>query len=100
MEHPHGEYLTVVGPDSMFFFLIRPDPEPVERLLMSSNAFADTGAIRFLGDLRAKPAAYGRDTLEPVFTKVGNYILTIGHKLETEHASQIHKCTLRFVPAK
>ena len=101
MEHPHGEYLTVVGPDSAMFFLIYPDPtEPLEHLLMSSEAFAATPTIRFPADLRAKPFVYGRDTLEPVFKKSGRYVLTIGHKLETEHASQIHKCTIRFAPPK
>jgi hypothetical protein len=100
MEHPHGEYLTVVGPDSTFFFLISPNPEPPERLLMSSEAFTETSTIRFPADLTAKPAAYGRDTLEPVFTKLGNYVLTIGHKLETEHYSQVHRCTIRFAASR
>jgi hypothetical protein len=101
MGHPHGEYLTVVGPDSATFFLISPDPAgPSEQVLMSSDAFIETPTIRFPADLRAKPAVYGRDTLEPVFKRLGQYVLTIGHKLETEHASQIHKCAIRFIAPK
>ena len=101
MEHPHGEYLTVVGPDSTMFFLIYPSPsEPPEHLLMTSETFAETSIIRFRADVTAKPQVYGRDTLEPVFKRPGKYVLTIGRKLESEHASQIHKCSIRFAPTK
>jgi hypothetical protein len=101
MEQRHGEYLTLVGPDSTTFFLIYPNPaQPLEVVLMSSETFAETPTIRFPADLRAKPAVSGRDTLEPVFKKAGKYVLTIGHKLESEHASEIHKCAIWFAPPK
>jgi hypothetical protein len=98
MEYPHGEYLMVSQPDSTVFFLSYPDStKPRNLFLVAADSFARMPAIRFRADVRARPFVYGRDTLEPVFTKPGKYVLTIGHKLETEHASEIHRCTMRFV---
>ena len=98
MESPHGEYLMVSQPDSTPFFLSYPDStEPRNFFLVAADSFAKMPAIRFRADVRSRPRVYGRDTLESVFTKPGKYVLTIGHKLETENASEIHRCTMRFV---
>jgi hypothetical protein len=98
MENPHGEYLMVSQPDSTPFFLSYPDStEPRNFFLVAADSFAQMPVIRFRAGVRSRPRIYGRDTLESVFTKPGKYVLTIGHKLETEHASGIHRCTIRLV---
>jgi hypothetical protein len=98
MESPHGEYLMVRQPDSTVFFLSYPDStKPRNLFLVAADSFTQMPAIRFRADIRSRPFVYGRDTLEPVFAKPGKYVLTIGHKLETEHASDIHRCTIRLV---
>ena len=98
MEYPHGEYLMVRQPDSTLFFLSYPDPrEPRNFFLVPADSFVQMPAIRFRADVRSRPRIYGRDTLEPVFTKPGKYVLTIGHKLETGQASEIRTCTIRLV---
>lgn len=98
MTVPHGEYLAVTPPDTTWFYLIYPHPDPSDRVLESSEAFVDMPAIRFPADLKARPRVYGRDTLEAVFREPGDYVLRIGRKLESDRASEIHKCTVRFVP--
>jgi hypothetical protein len=56
---------------------------------------------RFRADVRAKPAVYGRDTLEPVFNAAGKYIIEVGDNLESEGGAEfIWKCTIRFDPRK
>lgn len=101
MDHPHGEYLMVVQPDSTMFFLVYPNPrEAPSFLLMSSESFTELPEIRFRADVRSRPRIYGRDTLEPVFQKPGNYILETGHNLESDQSSDIYTCTVRLVPEK
>ena len=101
MRTPHGEYLTVMQPDSTHFYLSYPGPtESRNFYLVPSDSFAEMPTIRFRADVRSRPQIYGRDTLEPVFSKPGKYVLTIAHKLESEAASEIHKCTIRIVPNK
>jgi hypothetical protein len=97
MEHPHGEYLMVTQPNGTPFYLAYPHPtEPPSYVLVSSDTFAEMPTIRFKAAIQSRPRVFGRDTLEAVFSKPGRYVLTIGHKLESEHASQIHKCTIRL----
>jgi len=97
MEIPHGEYLAIMGPDSAMFFLSYPNPtEPRSWFLAQADSFAQMQTIRFRADVRSRPRVYGRDTLEAVFAKPGNYVLTVGHKLESEHASEIQTCTVRL----
>ena len=98
MKTPHGEYLAVNQPNGTIFYLIYPHPEPSDPVLESSEAFVEIPTIRFRADLKARPRVYGRDTLEAVFREPGEYVLRIGHKLESERASEIHKCTVRLVP--
>lgn len=98
MTIPHGEYLAVTPPDTTWFYLIYPHPDPSDHVLESSEAFVDMPTIRFPADLKAKPRVYGRDTLEAVFREAGDYVLRIGRKLESDRASEIHKCTVRFMP--
>ena len=101
MENPHGDYLTVTQPNGTMFYLAYPDPnEPPDYLLVPSETFKRMPSIRFRADVRARPAVYGRDALESVFDKPGNYVLTIGSNLETERGSDIYKCTIRFAPKK
>jgi len=98
METPHGEYLTVTQPDSTEFYLSYPNPtESRNFFLVPADSFAQMPTIRFRADIRSRPRIYGRDTLEPVFSKPGKYVLTIGHKLESEASSEIHRCTIRLV---
>lgn len=97
MGSPHGEYLMVSQPDSTVFFLSYPDStEPRNFFLVQADSFASMPLLRFKADVKSRPRVYGRDTLETVFSKPGKYTLTIGHKLESEHASEIHTCTLRL----
>lgn len=98
MEYPHGEYLIVSQPDSTEFRLSYPDPREWRNFtLVPSDSFAQMPEIRFRADIRSRPSVYGRDTLEPVFAKPGKYVVTIGHKMESEAASEIHECTIRLV---
>lgn len=101
MQTPHGEYLMVRQPDSTTFFLSYPNPaEGPNFLLVQADSFAEMPMIRFRADVRSRPQVYGRDTFETVFSRPGKYVLTIGHKLESEQSSQIHNCTVRLVPTK
>lgn len=101
MDAPHGDYLVVTQPDSTAFFLIYPKPDVSTRfLLMSSEVFAELPQIRFRADIRSKPQAFGRDTLESVFPKPGKYTLMIGQKLESERASGIYRCIVQLLPEK
>jgi len=101
MENPHGEYLVVTDPNGTMFYLIYPHPGDFpDYPLPASETFKETPTIRFPATVRAKPQVYGHDTLEAVFHKPGKYVLTIGSKLESEHASQIDKCTIRLVAQK
>ena len=101
METPHGEYLTVTRPDNVEFYLSYPGPRESRNFyLVPADSFAQMPTIRFRADVRSRPRIYGRDTLEPVFSKAGKYVLRIGHKLESERASEIHTCTIRFVANK
>ena len=101
MQIPHGEYLMVMQPDSTVFFLSYPDStEPRDFSLVQADSFAKMPVIRFRAGVRSRPHVYGRDTFETVFSKRGKYVLTIGHKLETEHSSQIHTCTLQLAATK
>lgn len=101
METPHGEYLTVTRPDSNEVFLAYPQPtEPRYFFLVPGDSFVDMATIRFRADLKSGRRIDNRDTLEAVFDKPGKYVLTIGHKLESEQSSEIHKCTIRVVSSK
>jgi hypothetical protein len=101
MEHPHGEYLQVTQPDGTPFFLAYPNPtEPASYFLVSSEAFAQMPTIRFKANVRSRPRIAGRDTLERVFDKPGKYVVTVGHRLETERGSDITRCTIRLVSAR
>ena len=101
METPHGEYLTVTRPDSHEIFLAYPQPtEPRNFFLVPGDSFVDMPTIRFRADLKSGRRIDNRDTLEAVFGKPGKYVLTIGHKLESEQSSEIHKCTIRVVSSK
>lgn len=101
MESPHGEYLMVSQPDSTVFFLSYPDStEPRNFFLVQADSFALMPLVRFRADVKSRPRVYGRDTLETVFSKPGKYVLTIGHKLESEHASEVYRCTIRLVANK
>ncbi len=101
MGAPHGDYLVVTQPDSTAFFLIYPNPDVSPRfLLMSSEVFADLPQVRFRADIRSKPLAIGRDTLEPVFPKPGKYTLMIGQKIESERASGVYRCIVQLLPDK
>lgn len=101
MEYPHGEYLMVSQPDSTPFFLVYPDTtEPRNFFLVPADRFVTMPAIRFRADVKSLPRVYGRDTLETVFAKPGKYVVTIGHRLETEAASDVYKCTIRLVTNK
>ena len=101
MENPHGDYLTATRPDGTMFYLSYPDPnEPPDYLLVPSETFKRMPSIRFRADVKARPAVYGRDALETVFDKPGNYVLTMGSNLETERGSDIYKCTIRYAPKK
>jgi hypothetical protein len=97
MKTPHGEYLAVTQANGTIFYLIYPHPEPSDHVLEPSEAFVDMPTIRFRADLKARPRVYGRDTLETVFSVPGEYVLRVAHNLESERASEIHKCTLRLV---
>jgi hypothetical protein len=98
MRTPHGEYLKVMQPDSTIFYLSYPDPtESRNFFLVPADSFAEMPIIRFKADVRSRPRIYGRDTLEPVFSKPGKYVVTVGHKMESEAASEIHRCTIRLV---
>jgi hypothetical protein len=98
MRTPHGEYLKVMQPDSTIFYFSYPDPtESRNFFLVPADSFAQMPRIRFKADVRSRPRIYGRDTLELVFSKPGKYVVTIGHKLESEAASEIHRCTIRLV---
>jgi hypothetical protein len=99
MVPPHGEYLMVVQPDSTKFYLVDPDPrDPSRFLLMPSETFTRLPEIRFRADVRSKPQVYGRDTLEPLFRKPGEYILVVGHNLASDQSSEIYTCTVRLLP--
>lgn len=101
IETPHGEYLTVTQPDNTEFYLSYPGPRESRNFyLVPADSFAQMPTIRFRANVSSRPRIYGRDTLEPVFAKPGKYVLTIGHKLESEQSSQIHRCTIRLVPTK
>jgi hypothetical protein len=101
MESPHGDYLMVSQPDSTAFFLSYPDStEPRNFFLVQADSFALMSLVRFRADVKSRPRVYGRDTLETVFSKPGKYLLTIGRKLESEHATDIHRCTIRLVASK
>jgi hypothetical protein len=101
MEAPHGDYLVVTQPDSTAFFLIYPNPDVSPRfLLMSSEVFAELPQVRFRADIRSKPLAIGRDTLESVFPKPGKYTLMIGQKIESERASGVYRCIVQLLPEK
>jgi hypothetical protein len=98
MRTPHGEYLEVMQPDSTHFYLSYPSPtESRNFILVPSDSFAEMPIIRFKADVRSRPRIYGRDTLERIFNKPGKYVVTIGHKMESEAASEIHRCTIRLV---
>ncbi|HMG70369.1 MAG TPA: hypothetical protein VK544_04590 [Gemmatimonadaceae bacterium] len=98
MEYPHGEYLMVRQPDGTGFFLTYPDStKPRYSVLVPADSFVQMPEIRFRADVRSRPFVYGRDTLEPVFTKPGKYVLTIGHKMETGQSSEVYSCTIRLV---
>jgi hypothetical protein len=102
-EVPHGGYLVVLNPEDATFYLVQPErghPE-IRGPLGSSEEFMKTLITRFRADVRAKPAIYGRDTLEPVFNAAGKYIIEVGENLESEGGAEyIWKCTVRFDPRK
>jgi hypothetical protein len=99
MAIPHGEYLMVTQPSGTTFFLVYPHPEdPPDALLASSEAFTQMPMIRLAAAFKARPRVSGRDTLERVFYSPGNYVLETAHNLESERASEIHKCIVRFRP--
>jgi hypothetical protein len=102
-EVPHGGYLVVLNPEHASFYLIQPEHGHPETRgpLGSSEVFMKTLITRFRADVRAKPAIYGRDTLEPVFNAAGKYIIEVGDNLESEADDDyIWKCTLRLDPRK
>ena len=101
MAIPHGEYLVVTQPNGTTFFLVYPHrEEDAGALLESSDAFAQMPMIRFGVDWKARPQLFGRDTLERIFHEAGSYVVETVHNLESERASQIHKCAVRFVPER
>jgi hypothetical protein len=101
MTIPHGEYLLVTQPNGTTFFLVYPHPAPpAVTVLTSSDAFPQMPTIRFGTDLKSTPQVFGRDTLERVFREPGNYVVEIGHNLESERAAAIHKCTVQFAPER
>ena len=102
-EVPHGGYLVVLNPEHTTFYLVQPEGGHPETRgpLGSSETFMNSLITRFRADVRARPAIYGRDTLEPVFNAVGKYIIEVGDNLESEgDADFIWKCTIRFDPRK
>jgi hypothetical protein len=97
MAHPHGEYLIVTQPNGTTFFLTYPNAtEPQNYLLVPNGSFIDMPTIRFRANIKAHPQIFGRDTLETVFDRPGKYVVTVGHKMESEHASEVTKCTIRL----
>jgi hypothetical protein len=98
MQVPHGEYLVVNQPNGTLFYLVYPQLGDTRQnySLLPSDIFKQTPTIRFGANVKAEPRVYGRDTLEAVFHKPGNYVLVIGSNLESERGSGIHKCTIRL----
>ena len=70
----HGPYLAVQAPDSTMYFLVFPtggDRGPKAGMsLMPSDSFVGLRSLRLpVGQLRAVPWVFGRDTAEVVFAR-------------------------------
>jgi hypothetical protein len=104
-EVPHGGQLSVVTPDGTIYPLIFPlGEDPKTTALMPPATFENTLITRFRADIRQRPAIYGRDTVERIFRKPGDYTFILGSNLETEVDDEANvdiafwRCTITLVP--
>ena len=94
---PHADYLGVDHPDGTLFFIVYPTYGDSTRKysLIPSESFKTVATFQIPADIKAHPRVYGRDSVEPLFTRSGNYTIMLG-RLETDHGPPVVRCTVRF----
>lgn len=97
MAVPHGDYLVVTRPDGTLFYLIYPrDSVARDSTLMPSDQFKNVPILRIRANVRGRPVFYARYSLEPIFSRPGNYQLKIASDFESEEVSDVRTCSIRF----
>jgi hypothetical protein len=97
MRTPHASYLGVDHPDGTLFFIVYPTLGDSTRKYsaMPSESFENVATFRIPADIKAHPRVVGREPVEPLFTRSGNYTVMLG-ELETDHGPPTVRCTVRF----
>ena len=96
---PHGHYLVVVAPDKTQFFLVYPQEEDRKPSVIPPDRFTALSSVAFAVDsLRGWPQAALRDTYELVFQKAGVYEIYVADDWETDEATDVRRCRVRYRP--
>lgn len=99
MNVPHGSYLVVVDPTGTMFYLVHPfaaNPPTHGPSLVSGERFRVMTSYRVPASVRAKPFVYGRDAIEPVFTREGAYRVQMGESMSTDFGSPPAECIVGY----
>jgi hypothetical protein len=114
MSTPHGSELTVVrlpvganlsdferSRDRIFYNIIDPyaSKSRTKYSLMPAEQFREVALLRLPVDVRA-PQNYGRETLDPVFSKPGEYEIWVGENMASDYSNIVTQCTVVLTTPK
>jgi hypothetical protein len=101
LEVPHGDYLTVVTPADLYFYLVYPQLGDTRRSysMVPSEDFKTMSTLKVAGDIRLPPRVYGREEIpEAVFSQAGQYLVQMGENLASDYTSPPYICRVTFTP--
>lgn len=98
MNAPHGAFLAVIAPGGRWFYLIHtfggfPGYSPS---VIPPQSFQVMPVYRIPASVRARPAIYGRDSLEAVFDRPGEYRIVLAEKLGTDYGPPPVECVVDY----
>lgn len=98
MQAPHGAFLAVVAPDGGWFYLVHTFGgfQGYGPSLIPPESFQRTRVYRIAANVRARPAVHGRDSLEAVFDRPGEYRIVLAEKLATDHGPPPVECVVAY----
>lgn len=88
---PHPTDLAIYDPENNFFFLVYDHLLNELKPLVPHGRFARMDRLDLPASLRANAWLHGVDTLQPVFTKPGNYRIVLSKELETDEGTPIEE---------
>lgn len=98
MNVPHGPFLAVVAPGDTWFYLIHAfrAGSTFNPSMVPPASFQSMSSFSIPADLRARPNVYGRDSLEPVFHRPGDYRIVLAEKLSTDFGPPPVECMITY----